>query len=153
MDRPPICCIDLSCFGVWSPFQYMSYGRKYLFGVNAFLLLCSSTNFVGYSGYSRFSPCNYKWSEIETPQHSEHRSCQPSCWHLHKNRGADSKESFWILNPRKNATLHEANITPANRPFPKGDVTFQPSIFKGYVSFREGNRDALFGLSYGKLGG
>ena len=36
-------------------------------------------------------------------------------------------------------TLHETNIfAPENRPGPKRKLVFQPSIFRCYVSFREG---------------
>ena len=36
--------------------------------------------------------------------------------------------------------LPEANIAAANRPSQKETIFFQPSIFRYYVSFREGNR-------------
>ena len=35
-------------------------------------------------------------------------------------------------------TLPKTNIAPENRPKPKRKVVFQPSIFRGHVSFREG---------------
>ena len=35
--------------------------------------------------------------------------------------------------------LPETNIAPENGPGPKRKIIFQPSIFRGYVSFREGN--------------
>ena len=44
-------------------------------------------------------------------------------------------------------TLPETNIfAPENRPKPTRKVIFQPSIFRGYVSFREGiwSSHALF---------
>ena len=41
--------------------------------------------------------------------------------------------SFYYKN-----TLPETNMTPENTPGPKRKVIFQPSIFRGYVSFREG---------------
>ena len=36
-------------------------------------------------------------------------------------------------------TLPETNIAPDNGLGPKRKIMFQPSIFRGYVSFREGN--------------
>ena len=35
-------------------------------------------------------------------------------------------------------TLPETNVAPENRPKPNRKVVFQPSIFRGYVSLREG---------------
>ena len=35
-------------------------------------------------------------------------------------------------------TLPETNIAAENRPSQKETIVFQPSIFRGYVSFREG---------------
>ena len=34
-------------------------------------------------------------------------------------------------------TLPETNVAPENRPKPNRKVVFQPSICRGYVSFRE----------------
>ena len=69
---------------------------------------------------------------------SEASGCQP------KNRGWDPKKNhpfvhrvfhdfhhpFW-------GTLPETNVAPENRPKPNRKVVFQPSICRGYVSFRE----------------
>ena len=39
---------------------------------------------------------------------------------------------------QKYVTLPETNIAPENRPSQKETIVFQPSIFRDYVSFREG---------------
>lgn len=46
---------------------------------------------------------------------------------------------LYTSNPLNLYTLPETNIAPANEfATPKGDFIFQPSIFKGYLSCREG---------------
>ncbi len=40
--------------------------------------------------------------------------------------------------PFPEGTLPETNMTPENRPSQKETIVFQPSIFRDYVSFREG---------------
>ena len=46
-------------------------------------------------------------------------------------------------------TLPETNIAPENRPSQKETIVFQPSIFRGYVSFRECNKQQISSLSFG----
>ena len=50
-------------------------------------------------------------------------------------------------NPKNNKhasiTLPETNIAPENRPGPKGNLIFQPLIFRDEVSFREGFQGVL----------
>ncbi len=45
---------------------------------------------------------------------------------------------LYLVLPSQWTTLPETNIAPENRPKPNRKVVFQPSIFRGYVSFREG---------------
>ena len=40
----------------------------------------------------------------------------------------------------KSTTLPETNSSPLKISLPNRKVVFQPSIFRGYVSFREGNQ-------------
>ena len=42
--------------------------------------------------------------------------------------------------PHAIGTLPETNSSPLKIDHPKRKLVFQPSIFRGYVSFREGNR-------------
>ena len=41
---------------------------------------------------------------------------------------------------QKKSTLPKTNMAPENRPSQKEGIVFQPSIFRCYVSFREGNQ-------------
>ena len=44
-----------------------------------------------------------------------------------------------LMNERgESVTLPKTNVAPEKLPKPNRKVVFQPSIFRGYVSFREG---------------
>ncbi len=50
-------------------------------------------------------------------------------------------------------TLPKANIAPEHRPSQRERIIFQPSIFRGYVSVREGMFTYILLICYGRLVG
>ena len=68
------------------------------------------------------------WRELFNPSSAATKNLPNRCY---QQPLGNSPTNSWC-------TLPEPNIAPEDRPFQK-EVVFQPSIFRGYVSFREGS--------------
>ena len=67
----------------------------------------------------------------------------PQHKHLHEESNARHGRCRTFSSKSRHTTLPETNSSPLKIGHPNRKLVFQPSIFRGYVSFREGSSDLL----------